>query len=182
MAKKTILRAKQERFCQEYIKDSNGAQAAIRAGYSVKAAKAVASRMLTFANVKTRLAELHEKLDSKAIMTASEVLEELSRLGRTDMADFVDVDEGGAIKVKAFAQMTPGATRCIRKIKEKRTIKQSPGDSPDMILESTVELELWNKVESLEMLGRHRNLFNPDDDEKDKPFTLNLNFTDAKKS
>lgn len=42
----------QERFCQEYIKDLNGAQAAIRAGYSAKSAKETASRMLSYPAVR----------------------------------------------------------------------------------------------------------------------------------
>ena len=52
------MNPKQERFCQEYAVDLNGAQAAIRAGYSPKTAKEQASRLLTNAHVRARVDEL----------------------------------------------------------------------------------------------------------------------------
>lgn len=45
------LTAKQEMFCREYLKDLNGAQAAVRAGYSPESAKEIASENLTKPNV-----------------------------------------------------------------------------------------------------------------------------------
>ena len=50
-------RYKQQRFCEEYLIDRNGAQADIRAGYSPNpaSAKTTASRLLTYANVKAIL-------------------------------------------------------------------------------------------------------------------------------
>ena len=52
------LTAKQEQFCQEYLIDLNGAQAAIRAGYSKKTAKDIACQNLAKLNISTRIAEL----------------------------------------------------------------------------------------------------------------------------
>jgi len=52
------LNDKQERFCQEYILDANGSRAAIVAGYSPKAAKEQASRLLTKANIVDRISQL----------------------------------------------------------------------------------------------------------------------------
>lgn len=176
------LKAKQERFCQEYIKDGNGAQAAIRAGYAPKAAKQVASRMLTFANVKARIAELQGRLENKAVMARQETLEEITLLARTDIADYLDIDDGGTIKVKPFDQMPKGASRCIRKIKEKRVIRQAQGDTEDMIMESTLEFELWSKPDALDMLGRHHELFTAKEGGDDKPIGVTVTFTDAKKS
>ena len=37
------LNAKQRRFCEEYVKDNNGAKAAIRAGYGERSARSKAS-------------------------------------------------------------------------------------------------------------------------------------------
>ena len=45
------LSAKQNRFVEEYLLDGNGAAAAVRAGYSVKSARAIASENLTKADV-----------------------------------------------------------------------------------------------------------------------------------
>jgi phage terminase small subunit len=59
------LTPKQERFCQEYVIDLNGTQAAIRAGYSKKTAKAEASRLLTNVNLLQRVSELQKKVSEK---------------------------------------------------------------------------------------------------------------------
>ncbi len=50
------LSPRRERFCQEYVKDLNGTQAAIRAGYSPKTATVKASQL--FARQPLRLGDL----------------------------------------------------------------------------------------------------------------------------
>lgn len=47
-----LTTSKQERFCDEYLVDLNGQQAAIRSGYSPVSAKVQASRLLTNDNVR----------------------------------------------------------------------------------------------------------------------------------
>jgi phage terminase small subunit len=46
---------KQLRFIEEYVKDWNGAQAAIRAGYSERTARAIASELLTKPDVQSAI-------------------------------------------------------------------------------------------------------------------------------
>ena len=46
------LNPRQQRFVDEYLKDANGTQAVIRAGYSANGAKVTAHRLLTNPNVK----------------------------------------------------------------------------------------------------------------------------------
>ena len=57
------LTKKQQRFCDEYLIDMNGTQAAIRAGYSAKTAKQIANENLTKPDVRDyidqRMKELH---------------------------------------------------------------------------------------------------------------------------
>lgn len=55
------LTPKQRAFVSEYVVDKNGAQAAIRAGYSAAAAKEQAARLLTKANIRAAVSELLEK-------------------------------------------------------------------------------------------------------------------------
>ena len=61
------LTNKQLAFCREYVKDSNGKQAAIRAGYSAKTAEVKASQLLRLVKIKQETgriqAETAEKLD-----------------------------------------------------------------------------------------------------------------------
>ena len=51
------IRAKQQRFVDEYLIDLNATQAAIRAGYSAKTAQEQSSRLLSNVMVQTKLTE-----------------------------------------------------------------------------------------------------------------------------
>lgn len=55
------LSGKHERFCQEYVIDYNGTQAAIRAGYSRASAKQQAHRLLQREDINNRVRELQSE-------------------------------------------------------------------------------------------------------------------------
>ena len=74
------LSAKQDRFAREYLVDLNATQASIRAGYSEKTAKQQGSRLLTNADVKTRINELQEATAERLDMTADKVMADLEKL------------------------------------------------------------------------------------------------------
>lgn len=76
------LSDKHKAFCHEYIKDMNGKQAYIRAGYEPKGAKESASRLLTNANVQDYLAELVEKQFKKAEVTTEEIIKGIADIAR----------------------------------------------------------------------------------------------------
>ena len=64
----TELKKQYELFCQEYVVDYNGTQAAIRAGYKEKSARQQASRLLASEEVLTRISELQkDQLDRLAL-------------------------------------------------------------------------------------------------------------------
>lgn len=71
---------KHEKFCNEYVKDMNATQAAIRAGYSEKTANRIGSRLLSNVDIKTRVAELRETYFNENIMTAQQVEYELTKI------------------------------------------------------------------------------------------------------
>ena len=77
MAKKPLT-AKQEAWCREYLKDCNGAQAAIRAGYSPRSAKVAASQNMSKANLSVRLQELITERDERVSVDADWVLSRLA--------------------------------------------------------------------------------------------------------
>lgn len=85
------LTEKQKRFCDEYLVDLNGTQAAIRAGYSEKTAKQIAQQNLTKLDIqeyiKKRMAEKEDALIAKQ----NEVLQTLTRVLRRQEMDTVVV-------------------------------------------------------------------------------------------
>jgi len=62
---KKALSPRREQYCQEFIKDHNATQAAIRAGYNAKWATSNGHRLSTYDSVKARIAELEEQLRLK---------------------------------------------------------------------------------------------------------------------
>lgn len=81
MSKKE-LNPKQRRFCEEYLIDSNGAQAAIRAGYSPRGAKQRAHTLMSNPAVRDYLDDRMESLQQDAIADQTEVLQALTQVLR----------------------------------------------------------------------------------------------------
>lgn len=71
------LNDKQKLFCQEYMKDLNGTQAAIRAGYAESGARVQANRMLTNDNVQQYIQELQEGIQKRNQITIDEIMSDL---------------------------------------------------------------------------------------------------------
>lgn len=84
------LTRKQELFATEYVRlKGNGTQAAIAAGYAEKNARITASKNLTNANIKKRIAELIKEADAEKIADAKEVLQLLTEIVRGEMSEEV---------------------------------------------------------------------------------------------
>lgn len=79
MAKRE-LNDKQMAFCQEYIVDLNATQAAIRAGYSKKTARAIANKLLTKVDIQAVIEKLKAKREKRTQISADYVLLELNRV------------------------------------------------------------------------------------------------------
>lgn len=78
---KDNLNAKQKSFCREYLIDSNGTQAAIRAGYSKHTANEQAAQLLAKLNIKNYLAKLTEKQVKRTEITADYILSSIKEIG-----------------------------------------------------------------------------------------------------
>lgn len=68
------LTDKQERFCQEYVIDLNGTQAAIRAGYSKKTANVIAAENLAKPSISARVAEIKAEVAERLEITQDYIL------------------------------------------------------------------------------------------------------------
>lgn len=140
-----MLSEKQTRFVQEYIIDLNARQAAIRAGYSPKTAGAQSSRLLTKVKIQDEIAKAMEDREKRTGITQDRVLAELSAIAFAKATDYVEVDDDGAVKIKATASLTDEQKKAIAGIKEGA---------------NGVEVKLVDKTKALEMLSRHLGLFN----------------------
>lgn len=88
------LTAKQQRFCDEYLIDLNATQAAIRAGYSKKTAKAIGNENLTKPDIKKYIEERMEEKEKNLIADQDEVLKYLTSVLRGEGYEEMVVVEG----------------------------------------------------------------------------------------
>lgn len=138
------LTPKQRLFVLEYLVDLNATQAAIRAGYSQKTAEVLGYQLLKKPLVAAAVEQAMQKREKRIEITADRVLQELARIGFSDLGDFVDIAPTG-IRVKTSDQMD---TRVLAEVSETFTVAGG-----------TVKIKLHDKVAALEKLGRHLKLF-----------------------
>jgi phage terminase small subunit len=136
------LTARQQRFCHEFLLDSNGTRAAERAGYSVRTAKQQASRLLTNVNVQGLIVELTVEQSNRIDFDSDRVLLELKHLATSTMADFID-DKGRLITdlSKVRPEAAAAVECCEESVKADGSIVR--------------KIKLFNKVTALEKAGRH---------------------------
>ena len=87
----SALTTQQELFCEEYLTDLNGTQAAIRAGYSAKTAAATASRLLRNVNIQAHIQKRMDEKQDALIAKQDEVLQTLTRILRREESENVVV-------------------------------------------------------------------------------------------
>lgn len=138
----------QERFAREYLKDRNGRQAAIRAGYSAKGAEVTASKLLKLPKVRALVDVGAAEVAERVKVEAADVLRELMRLGFADPASAFD--EHGALL--PLHKMPVDIRRAISSIEvEQQTV--------DGVSVGTVaKVKFWPKDRGLEMLSKHLGL------------------------
>lgn len=88
------LTEKQKMFCEEYLIDLNGTQAAIRAGYSKKNAKSQANENLNKPYISDYIAARLAEKEDALIAKQDEVLKYLTAVMRGESASSVVVVEG----------------------------------------------------------------------------------------
>ena len=85
------LTHKQRMFADEYLKCSNATEAAIKAGYSKKTARAIGNENLTKPYIKAYVVEKQKEIESHKIADAKEVMEFYSSVLRGEAKETVVV-------------------------------------------------------------------------------------------
>ena len=83
------LTPKQRRFVAEYLKDHNGTQAAIRAGYSEHSAGTMAQQLLAKTHIREATERAIQRVEERCIASAADVLTGLTNIAQSSMGDVV---------------------------------------------------------------------------------------------
>lgn len=144
--KEVKLTRKQELFCQEYIKDLNGTQAAIRAGYSPESARQQASRMLTKDYILSRVHAIQiEECEKKSINEQSVLLglqENYERCMQLKPAKVWDSEKHEYVECGQYTYNPKGAVAALTKMGEYLGMfKQNVNADVKGSIDSTVKIE-----------------------------------------
>lgn len=142
----TGLNPKRRKFVSEYLKDCNGTQAAIRAGYSPRTANEQAAELLAIPSIRAAVDEKLAALYARNELTVDRVLEEWRRIGFSDLRTFFR-DDGN---LKSMKELTPeqGAALAGTEVIIKNA---AAGDNHQ---DTVHKIKLHDKVRVLEMMGK----------------------------
>lgn len=140
-------------FCQEYIKDLNATQAAIRAGYEKHAAGQQACRMLKNVKIQEYVQQLANKRAERVQVDADTILKELLKMSTVDITKAF-TDEGW---LKPLSDIPDDVRRAISGL-EINELFDGQGDDKHIIGVGK-KIKFYDKTKSLELLGRHLKLF-----------------------
>ena len=143
-------------FINEYLTCWNATEAAKRAGYSERTARAQGSRLLTDVDV---LPEIEKALAEKQ-MTADEALTLLADMARGDIGEFMDVSNMGFSLTLLDENGERKNTRLIKKVKQKTTtfIAKKESDEDREIHE--IEIELYDAQAAIDKMLRVAGKYN----------------------
>jgi phage terminase small subunit len=164
------LTPKIKRFCEEYIKDLNGTQAAIRAGYSAHTANEQSSKLLAKVNVKNYISELKQSLSNKNEGLAQQVIDELKKLGFANIQDYIEPEN----EIKDLTKIDRDKAAAVESIK--KTVTEFNGGGESSGKKTSIQFKLYDKISALEKLGRHLGIFELDNQQKAP--VINVNITD----
>lgn len=149
------LTAKQQRFVEEYLIDLNATQAAIRAGYSEKTASEQGSRMLGNVKVQAAIQEAQNKRAERTEITQDMVLQELAKIGFSNMLDYMTKTDSGDL-VPDFSALTRDQAAAISEITVE-TYTEGRGEDAEEV--KRVKFKLSDKRAALVDMGRHLGMF-----------------------
>lgn len=151
------LNAKQHLFVLEYMKDFNGKQAAIRAGYSVKGSEVTASKLLIHPKVSALIRSIQSKAVDNTIVTREKVLKQYSRLAFFDIRKFYDASGN----LKSIVDLDDDTAAAITglEIEQNAKYEDDPndlvGDGPTKLIKSitaTKKLKLTDMKSALDSI------------------------------
>jgi phage terminase small subunit len=144
-----VLTEKEILFCDHFLICFNGTKAAIKAGYSKKAAAQQASRLLTKVKVQNYLQAKKEKVLNKLEISQERTMQEIARLAFQDIRKFYKED-GSLIPIHELdddaAAVLAGME--IEEVKHR-----------GRVVATLRKIKRWDKCKGLEMLAKIQGLY-----------------------
>jgi phage terminase small subunit len=148
------LTPRQSRFVAEYLIDSNGSQAFVRAGYSKTHSRRSVWRLMRIPAVRAAIEAGQQELAASLKVSAERVVAEYIRVAFASVADYLDIAEDGTVRLD-LANAPPEKLAAIADVRDEER------DSPKRGRSRVLRLKLASKLHALDSLSRHLGLFAP---------------------
>jgi phage terminase small subunit len=158
------LTEQQKKFCREYMKDFNGKQAAVRAGYSEKTAQEQSSRLLSNVKVAIFLESLKDKAAEKNEQLTNDIIEEIKKCGFSNIQNYLD----GGNEIKDLSTISVEHAACVESIK--KTVTEFGEDGT----KTSIAFKLHSKLDALEKLAKYVGLYEADNKQRGAIITVNI--------
>jgi len=149
------LTNKQQRFIEEYLKDCNATQAAIRAGYSKKGADVRGAELLGNRRVLPFILAKQKELAAQCNVEAASVIDEIKKLAFANMADYTRIDANGKPEID-LSRMTRDQAAALSEITNRSTTTKEGGSEH-------YGIKFHSKDSALEKLCKHLGLYAKED-------------------
>lgn len=146
------LNAKQRLFCLEYLKDLNGAQAAIRAGYSAKTARNIASENLAKPDIMELIAKLQAERAQLVKVDAAILLKHLDDERTADINDLYD-DDGNLLPIREWPLVWRQGL--VAGIETEGSAVTDPFTGDKVLKSRVTKIKLLDRSRVKDMIGRH---------------------------
>ena len=140
-------------YVYEYCVDLDAKKACIRAGWAEKQAAGTANKLMCNPDVITAIRQQLGKRALETEIEAKRVLYELAMIAFADPAELFDDENGALLHIQ---DMPPEVRRSIS------SMDVATKESIDGSLVTTAKIKFWNKLDALNMIGKHLGILGSD--------------------
>jgi phage terminase small subunit len=150
-----MLTARQLQFINEYTVSLNGTRAAIRAGYSPKTARAIASENLRKPEIAAEIARRKESTSKQFAVQAERVIAELARIAFADISGVLG--PGGHIRPPE--EWPPETWDAVKSVSYRERTGPADSGGRRKRLSYRASIKCHDKIKALQALGQHLGMF-----------------------
>jgi len=139
------LTSKQQLFVDEYMKDRNATQAAIRAGYSAKTARQMGAENLSKPAIAAEIAKRTAEYTRAAGLEVVAILEEAKKIAFSDISGAFDAQTGALLPIHKMSERMCAAIASIKVTEIAGGLSVDRDGNGQYSPLYTKEVKLWDK-------------------------------------
>lgn len=145
---KAKLNPRQQQFVDEYLKDFNATQAAVRCGYSKRTAYSQGHDLLKLPEVREAVEKAKLERSRRTKIDADWLLTRLAEEANADLSDLYDPETGALKPIREWPKIwRQGLVQGVETVEER--------DDEGNVIGRALKVKIDNRVKRLELIGKH---------------------------